>query len=90
MYRKHPRSRKYFCNISYGTQFYTWFKFYFCLFLGMVMYNNELQTKGNIIKTKDKIEPEDIHNTLFAETPRFLQLSLTDFCETLHIRRQAP
>ena len=28
-------------------QFYPWFKFYFLLFLGMVMYDNEFQTKEN-------------------------------------------
>ena len=30
-------------------QFYSWFKFYFPLFLGMVMYDNEFETKGNKI-----------------------------------------
>ena len=30
-------------------QFYTWFKFYFPLFLGMVMYDNEFKTKENKI-----------------------------------------
>ena len=30
-------------------QFYPWFKFYFLLFLGMVMYENEFQTKENKI-----------------------------------------
>ena len=30
-------------------QFYPWFKFYFPLFLGMVMYDNEFETKGNKI-----------------------------------------
>ena len=30
-------------------QFYPWFKFYFLLFLGMLMYDNELKTKGNKI-----------------------------------------
>ena len=28
-------------------QFYPWFKFYFSLFWGMVMYDNELKTMGN-------------------------------------------
>ena len=28
-------------------QFYPWFKFYFPLFLGRVMYDNEFETKGN-------------------------------------------
>ena len=30
-------------------QCYPWFKFYFLLFLGMVMYDNEFQTKENKI-----------------------------------------
>ena len=41
-------------------QFYPWFKFYFLLFLGMLMYDNEFKTKENKIKTKDKIEPQHI------------------------------
>ena len=41
-------------------QFYPWFKFYFPLFLGMVMYDNEFETKENKILTKDKIEPQHI------------------------------
>ena len=28
-------------------QFYPWFNFYFPLFLGMVIYDNEFETKGN-------------------------------------------
>ena len=39
-------------------QFYSWFKFYFPLFLGMVLYDNEFKTKENKIWTKDKIEPQ--------------------------------
>ena len=30
-------------------QFYPWFKFYYPLFWGMVMYDNEFKTKGNKI-----------------------------------------
>ena len=30
-------------------QFYPWFKFYFLLFLGMVMYGNDFETKENKI-----------------------------------------
>ena len=41
-------------------QFYPWFKFYFPLFLGIVMYDNEFKTKENGIETKDKIEPQHI------------------------------
>ena len=33
------------------------FNFYFLLVLGMVMYDNQFETKENIIKTKDKIGP---------------------------------
>jgi len=32
-----------------AVQFYPWFKFYFPLFGGMVMYGNEFKTKGNKI-----------------------------------------
>ena len=28
-------------------QFYPWFNFYFPLFLGIVIYDNEFETKGN-------------------------------------------
>ena len=41
-------------------QFYPLLKFYFPLFLGMVMYDNEFETKENKIETKDKIEPQHI------------------------------
>ena len=41
-------------------QFYPWFNIYFPLFLGMVMYDNEFETKGNKNQTKDKIEPQHI------------------------------
>ena len=45
--------------------FYPWFKFYFLLFLGIVMYDNEFETKENRIWTKDKIEPQYVHDSLF-------------------------
>ena len=35
--------------VSVVVQFYPWFKFYFPLFLGMVMYDNEFKTKENKI-----------------------------------------
>ena len=41
-------------------QFYPWFNFYFPLFWGMVIYDNEFKTKGNKNKTKDKIEPQHV------------------------------
>ena len=34
-------------HISVVVQFYPWFKFYFPLFWGMVIYDNEFKTKGN-------------------------------------------
>ena len=40
------------CNLVRAyvvVQFYPWFKFCFLLFLGMVMYDNEFQTKENKI-----------------------------------------
>ena len=42
-------------------QFFPWFKFYFPLFSGTVMYDNEFETKENKIWTKDKIELQHIH-----------------------------
>ena len=38
-----------FVYIYVVVQFYSWFKFYFPLFLGMVKYDNEFETKGNKI-----------------------------------------
>ena len=35
--------------VNVVVQFYPWFKFYFPLFLGMVMYDNEFETKENKI-----------------------------------------
>ena len=34
-------------HVHVVVQFYSWFKFYFSLFLRMVIYDNELKTKGN-------------------------------------------
>ena len=42
-------------------KFYPWFKFYFLLFLGIVMYDDEFETKESKIWTKDKIEPQHIY-----------------------------
>ena len=36
-------------HVNVVVQFYPWFKFYFPLFLGMVMYDNEFKTKENKI-----------------------------------------
>ena len=41
-------------NTGVIVQFYPWFKVHFSLFLGMVIYDNELETKGNKIYTKNK------------------------------------
>ena len=42
-------------------QFYPWFNFFVLfLFLGMVMFDNEFETRGNKIYTKDEIEPQRI------------------------------
>ena len=39
--------KQFFTEISVVVQFYPWFKFFFCffLFLGIVMYDNEFETK---------------------------------------------
>ena len=50
--------------------FYPWFKFYFPLFWGMVLYDNELETtKQKKIKFKPriKIEPQHIHSRKATE-----------------------
>ena len=39
----------YLFEIYVVVQFSPWFKFYFLLFLGMVMYDNEFETKENKI-----------------------------------------
>ena len=47
-------------NGSVVVQFYPWFKLSFLLFLSIVMYDNDFETKENKICTKDKIEPQQI------------------------------
>ena len=46
-------------HIDVVVQFYLWFKFYFPLFLGMVMFDNEFETKENsrrvLVKTCCKL-----------------------------------
>ena len=44
-------------NTNVVVQFYPWFKFYFPLFLDMIMYDNEFETKKNKIETKDETKP---------------------------------
>ena len=38
----------FFSILAVVVQFYPWFKFYFLLFLGMVMHDNDFETKENI------------------------------------------
>ena len=45
-------------------QFYPWFKFYFPSCLGIVMYDNEVTTKGNKINPRRKLN----HNLYFWRT----------------------
>ena len=45
------------CICCGSIYFYPWFKFYFPLFLCMVMYDNEFKTKEIKIQTKDRIGP---------------------------------
>ena len=60
------------CGLSVHVvvQYYPWVTFYFPLFLGMVMYDNEFETKENKIKTTDKIEGQHTHNRI----QRFINL----------------
>ena len=44
-------------NTNLVVQFCHWFKCYFPLFLDMVLYDNEFETKENKIYTKDEIKP---------------------------------
>ena len=44
-------------------QFYPWFNFYFPLFIFMLIYDNEYETKENKNGTKDKIELQHIYLT---------------------------
>ena len=47
-------------NTYVEVQFYPWFKFYSLLFWGILMSDNEFETKENKIKTKDKTEPQHL------------------------------
>ena len=49
---------------------YSWFKSHVPLFLGMVMYGYEIETKENKIQNKDKIELQQIHVSYIAFTRR--------------------
>ena len=54
------------CGLSVHVvvQYYRWVTFYFPLFLGMVMYDNEFETKENKIKTTNKIERQHTNNRI--------------------------
>ena len=45
-------------------QFSLCFKFYFPLFLGIVIYDNEFETKENKVWTKDKTEPQQLQHEI--------------------------
>ena len=66
--------------------FYPWLKFYFPLFLGMVIYDNEFKTTENKILTKDKIEPQLIYLKtnwilhFIKNTPMTLWIQATQLC----------
>ena len=47
---------------------YSWFKSHVPLFLGMVLYGYEIETKENKIENKDKIELQQIHLSYIAFT----------------------
>ena len=49
---------------------YSWFKSHVPLFLGMVLYGYEIETKENKIQNKDKIELQQIHLSYIAFTRR--------------------
>ena len=65
-------------------QFYPWFKFYFLLFLGMVMYDNEFETKANKLNlnSKDNIEPQHLRTLMnfnFSLNPRRKDHSVIEY-----------
>ena len=53
-------------DIHVVVQFHPWFKFYFPLCLGMVMNDNEFETKENKIQTRDKTEPQHRHRNIYG------------------------
>ena len=48
-------------NVYDVVQFYPWFKFYFLLFMGMVMYGAEFETKENKFKPRIKLNHNNLH-----------------------------
>ena len=59
-------------------QFYSWFKYYFSLFLTHCHTLPQPKTKGNNIQTKNKIEPPQINLYLRYQEIRTLLLFYTD------------
>ena len=55
-------------------QFCPWFKFYFPLFWGMVMYDNVFKTKENKILIKNKIEPQHIQSIFNYQQEMFFKI----------------
>ena len=49
-------------NVAVVVQFYPWFKFYFPLCWGLVIYDNEFKTKENKFKSRIKLN----HKSLFT------------------------
>ena len=70
------RTKHFTCGIVFiiyvVVQFSYWFEFYFPLFWGMVIYDNQFETNENKIQTKDKIEPQHIHTVTFIILAAFL------------------
>ena len=56
-------------NTYVEVQFYPWFKFYSLLFWGILMSDNEFETKENKIKTKDKTEPQHLRVVIKSRGP---------------------
>ena len=52
---------------SVVVQFYPWFKFPFPMFLVIVMFNNEFETKGNKFETKKNIKLQHIHGGTYFQ-----------------------
>ena len=70
------RTKHFTCGIVFiiyvVVQFSYWFEFYCPLFWGMVMYDNQFETKEIKIQTKDKIEPQHIRTVTFIILVAFL------------------
>ena len=71
-------------------QFYHWFKFYFLLSLGMVMYDSDFETKENKFWTKNKIEPYDIiQTTCYSYIDYYRVIYTLVHCKLKRIRLQS-